>query len=262
MESNIKKRVSQHLREAIDKDAVTEKGWFIIAPYGSMNYGLYDYDSDVDSKIIKVPNMKEIIKNIGSRGSLTRTLNFNNEKIEIKDTREFFRILKTGSINFMEILFSDYIQVNSLYEEEWNLLCSKREALAYAYPENTLSSSLGMAKTKYRNLERQDYDNCNLKDFMTLMRLEFFVKNYLEKVPYKKCITVEDLPEVQELWLKFKHQKTINVEGFNRILLEAQLIVSRIASMVENSNMKTDYSMDNFIYDINNKLILKRIEET
>jgi len=26
MESNIKKRVSQHLREAIDKDAVTEKG--------------------------------------------------------------------------------------------------------------------------------------------------------------------------------------------------------------------------------------------
>jgi ABC-type Zn2+ transport system substrate-binding protein/surface adhesin len=119
-----------------------------------------------------------------------------------------------------------------------------------------------MAKTKYHNLEKQDYNNCNLKDFMTLMRLEFFVKNYLEKVPYKKCITVEDLPKVQELWLKFKHQKTISAEGFNRILSEAQLIVSKIANMIENSDMTTDYSMDNFIYDINNKLILKRIKET
>lgn len=189
MDEKIVKRVDEHLREALKRGVITEDSWFLIAPYGSMNYGLYDENSDVDTKILLVPDMHDIITNIGSKKCLSRVLDFENEKIEVKDVREFFRILKTGSINFMEILFSDYVKVNPKYLGEWYLLKSKREEIAYSNITNTLSSTLGMIHSKMCLLKK----NKNLKDFVTILRLKFFTENFLQKVPYKECITVEDL---------------------------------------------------------------------
>ena len=205
--------------------------------------------------------MRELIENIGSRKVLTNTLTLDNEKIEIKDIREYSRILKNGAINFVELLFSDYILVNPSYSVEWQLLKSKREALARVYPNKTLSAALGMAKGKYSALQKTKYGNCNLKDFITILRLQFFVENYIKNVDYKSCINVENLPKVKNVLLQLKNKQLFSEKSYELVLQEAELSLNEIEKVVkENLTVETENTeLNDFLYEINKMLILTRI---
>lgn len=59
-------------------------------------------------------------------------------------------ILRKQNVNFVEMLFTDFYFVNSLYEEEWMKLVSAREEVARFSPNRTVMAMRGIACNKYK----------------------------------------------------------------------------------------------------------------
>ena len=80
---------------------------------GSQNYGLDTENSDVDTKSIFIPNFSTLLF---TKKLLSETwILDNNEHIEAKDVREMgIQLLKQG-LNFVEILFTPYVDINPKY---------------------------------------------------------------------------------------------------------------------------------------------------
>ena len=85
----------------------------IVALHGSQNYDLAYENSDIDTKVITLPSLDQIIKN--KKPTSFTHVRENNEHIDMKDVRLMFDCFKKQNINFIEILFSDYyMQYNTL----------------------------------------------------------------------------------------------------------------------------------------------------
>ena len=88
---------------------------------GSQNYGL-DYEgSDVDTKLIVVPTLKDIAMN-NKPISTTYVRPSDSAHTDLKDVRLYMETFKKANINFVEILFTDYKYVNEYYLPECNEL--------------------------------------------------------------------------------------------------------------------------------------------
>ena len=109
-------RLQEHKNEVIP---IYKKDWFVIAAQGSMNYpGLFDEDSDIDSKMLILPSFKDIVFNKKSI-SHTHEMSDNKEHSDVKDVRDYMAIARKQNINFVEIFFTDYWIANSYYEDLW-----------------------------------------------------------------------------------------------------------------------------------------------
>lgn len=108
-------RMREHYEEALeyfDKDCIV--GLFL---QGSQNYGLDMPGSDVDTKLIVVPSFKDIAMN--KKPISTTHVRANEEHIDWKDIRLYMQTFRKQNLNFLEILFTEYFIVNSLYAKEW-----------------------------------------------------------------------------------------------------------------------------------------------
>ena len=161
---------------------------------GSQNYGLELPDSDVDTKLIITPSLKEIASN--AKPISTTHIRANNEHIDFKDIRLYMETFRKQNINFMEILFTNYFKVNPLYADYWQLLLDNREEIAHMNPYRAVKAMKGMASEKYFSMEHHypskeatlakfGYDP---KQLHHLLRVEDFMKNYLTGVPYLDCL--------------------------------------------------------------------------
>lgn len=127
-----------------DKFSLYKNRWVIHSLYGSQNYGLSTESSDIDSYIFVVPTLEDIIKE--------KYINYeykceNNEHINIKDIRHLLKILKKGSINYLELIYSNYCYTtNKEWVEELRVDCNN----ILANRKHTLYKSIyGMFKTSY-----------------------------------------------------------------------------------------------------------------
>mgnify|MGYP002624493148 CR=1 FL=1 len=148
MTINIDKRLHEHALYALN---TYNKDWFVLCLQGSQNYGMADEESDVDSKMLILPTLEDLVLN---NKSISHTLEMpdNQEHIDIKDAREYFKIFKKSNINFVEILFTDYWIVNHKYSDLWLELRRHREELARINPYAAVSCMKGMASEKYHAL--------------------------------------------------------------------------------------------------------------
>ena len=114
---------------------------------GSQNYNL-DYEhSDIDTKAMVVPTLRDVVLN--NKPVSTTHVMENNEHCDLKDIRLMFENFKKQNINFLEVLFSPYYWVDERYEEEFEQLRAHAEEIAH-YNENVaVKCMLGMAKEKY-----------------------------------------------------------------------------------------------------------------
>lgn len=189
---DINKRLHEHLLHYIN---TYNKDWFVICAQGSMNYGLMDKESDVDSKILVIPSLEDVVLN---RKPVSHTLEMpdNQEHVDCKDVREYFKIFRKSNINFVEILFTDYFIVNNKYYDLWNRLRENAEGLARINPYAAVSCMKGMASEKRHALcheypsrmpwiEKFGYDP---KQLSHLARINYFIKWYVEGKLYKDCI--------------------------------------------------------------------------
>ena len=105
------KRIVEQYREA--KTIIDPEKVIYIALQGSQNYNLEYEDSDIDSKVIVTPNLRDVVEN--RKPVSTTHVCKNDEHIDLKDIRLMFDCFKKQNINFIEILFTDYHIIQSDY---------------------------------------------------------------------------------------------------------------------------------------------------
>lgn len=252
-------RLKEHLESAL---AVKPCDWFVICLQGSHNYGMDDQESDIDSKMLTLPSLREIVLN-------EKPLNYvhimeNNEHVDMKDVREYFKIFRKSNINFVEILFTDYWIVNEKYQHIWLDLRSNAEELARYNPYAAVSCMKGMASEKMHALcheypsrmpwiEKYGFDP---KQLSHLARIKYFLDNYIEGEPYADCIYLKDA-ELRERLVQIKRTglsltKTCAVELAEDIYqyIEAKADAFR----AENPN-EPDEDLDNYLNEVLYELV-------
>lgn len=188
----IMKRVRDHYEEALNYFKPEQiVGCFL---QGSQNYGL-DYEgSDVDTKLIVVPNFKDICLN--KKPVSTTHIRENDEHIDFKDVRLYMETFRKQNLNFLEILFTPYFVINSLYEEQWMRLVEHREEIARMNPFRAVKSMKGIALEKYYAMEHRYPSKVDIidaygydgKQVSHLIRVYDYLHRYINGESYESCL--------------------------------------------------------------------------
>lgn len=263
---DINKRLQEHLLYALNN---YDKNWFVLCLQGSQNYGIADEESDIDSKILFIPTLKDIVLN---NKSVNHTLEMpdNKEHIDCKDVRDYFKIFRKSNINFVEILFTDYWIVNHKYADLWLELRNRAEELARINPYAAVNCMRGMALEKYHALcheypsrmpwiEKYGFDP---KQLSHLARINWFIKEYICDKPYKECIYPESIYIRNWLlsckrtgWNLSKEEAIKRAEEFIENITE---IANNYKATHENKiNEESDEFLNNILY----KLISRSLQE-
>lgn len=179
----VKNSMGRHLLEAKKLNFFNEQ-FVLLGLCGSQNYNLDNEFSDVDTKLLTLPSFTNLAMNKEPL-STTHVLK-NNEHMDLKDFRLFLPTLRKQNVNFVEMLFTDFYFVNSLYKEEWMKLVAAREQVARFSPNRTVLAMRGIAYNKYKVFNnkvsegvREDlgYDP---KQVYQLGRVVEFLERYME----------------------------------------------------------------------------------
>lgn len=191
----LKARVMEHYQEALKlypEDRIL--GIFL---QGSQNYFLDDEESDVDTKLLLVPTLDEIIFNL-KPVSTTHILE-NDEHIDAKDVRLYWQCFKKGNPNFVEILFSRISYVNPMYEKTWEVMVKNRELVARVHPMAAAKAMMGMVQEKFHAMEHRYPSRAHIvdkfgydpKQLQHLIRMTWFLEQYVEHTSiYEDILTL------------------------------------------------------------------------
>ena len=209
MKTSILNRVYAHYLESLNYFSENQiVGCFL---QGSQNYKLDYENSDVDTKLIVVPTLKEVCLNAKPVSSTHARAN--SEHIDFKDIRLYIETFRKQNLNFLEILFTDYLILPSLYAEQWSRLIAERERVARMNPVRAVKSMKGIAMEKFHAMERRyptkidiiDKFGYDGKQVSHLIRVENFLEHYINGEPYKDCIIPSS--EIRDRLLAYKRQE-------------------------------------------------------
>ncbi len=189
-------RVNEHLKEAqqyFDNDHIV--GIFL---QGSQNYGTDTEQSDVDSKLIVTPTVRDMMFN--KKPTSTTHVMPNDEHIDFKDVRLYFDTFRQQNLNFLEILFTDYFILNPLYAKPWGKLLDIREKVVRYNPYRAAQAMCGVATRQFKRVANNESDvelfnkfGYNSKALYNLLRIEDFLRKYtMEVFSYKECMTPQN----------------------------------------------------------------------
>ena len=193
----IESRLQEHLSEAMVNENISD--WFVIASNGSVNYGLDNEDSDIDSKLLTVPSLKKLIEN--KRDNTTHIMSDNGEHVEVKDVALYMNTILKQNINFVETLFAKAVIVNPRYQNDWEMLYENRELIARYDTKRAVKCMYGMMIQKRKDMETWTearaksfhefgYDT---KSLHHLVRLHYFLQHYIvDGWSYEDCLTKRD----------------------------------------------------------------------
>lgn len=190
----ILERVSEHA-EYIEKQ-LPDYPRIFTALQGSQNYGLADAESDVDTKTLVLPVFEELVF-AKKRMSTTLEVAPTIEHADVKDVREMFTCFRKQNINFLEILFTPYVDVNPTFEEHYLSLHEAREEIAHLNPYQALRSMIGCLMEKYHafdhpypsiawKIEKYRYDPKQLHHMLRFK--EFLIRFFVDGDPYEDCL--------------------------------------------------------------------------
>lgn len=191
-EEKIMKKLQEHYNESLEyfpKEQIV--GCFL---QGSQNYGL-DYEgSDVDTKLIVVPNFKDVCLN--KKPVSTTHVRANDEHTDWKDVRLYMETFRKQNLNFLEILFTDFYIVNPMYAEQWQRLVTKREEIARMNVHRAVKSMKGIALEKYHAMEHRYPTKANIidkygydgKQVSHLIRVDDHLERYINGESYLSCL--------------------------------------------------------------------------
>ena len=258
----IMKRVQDHYNEALKyfpEDQIV--GCFL---QGSQNYGL-DYEgSDVDTKLIVVPNFRDICLN--KKPVSTTHVRANNEHTDWKDIRLYMETFRKQNLNFLEILFTKFYIINPMYEEEWNRLVEAREFIARMNEYRAVKSMKGIALEKYHAMEHEYPSKIDIlktwgydpKQLHHLLRVEEYLSRYINGEPYEDCLhphRLEYLIDVKRGYYDLETARIIANTAMDNIIR----ISDNFCSKVENKpDPKVEAMLDEVQYEaIKHSLVLE-----
>ena len=194
-EMELKARLYEHWEDAIK--LYPKERIVALVLQGSQNYGLDDAESDVDTKLLLVPTLDEIIFN--KKPVSTTHVRENEEHIDAKDIRLYWQCFRKGNPNFVEVLFTDYYIVNPMYADLWEEMCSKRELVARVNPLVAAKAMMGMVQEKFHAMEHRYPSRAHIvdkfgydpKQLQHLIRMSWFLETYIyDECCYKDILTL------------------------------------------------------------------------
>lgn len=161
---------------------------------GSGNYGLDYENSDVDTKLILTPSLKDIVFN--KKPASTTHVRANDSHTDWKDIRLYINTFRKQNLNFLEILFTKYRSINYHYLPYWKTLEIHREEIAHYNPYAAVKAMKGVAMEKYHALQHEypskveqlkkyGYD---FKQLHHLLRVEDYLERYIAGEKYENCL--------------------------------------------------------------------------
>lgn len=195
MDEKVLKRVFEHA-EYVERQ-LPDYPRIFTALQGSQNYGLADAESDVDTKTLVVPVFEELVF-AKKRMSTTLEVAPTIEHADVKDVREMFNCFRKQNINFLEILFTPYVDINPLFEIEYETLFENREAIAHMNPYQGMRAMIGNLMEKYHafdhpypsiawKIEKYNYDPKQLHHMLRFQ--EFLTRFFVDGDSYEDCLT-------------------------------------------------------------------------
>ena len=184
-------RMKEHYEDALKQ--YPENRIVGIFYQGSGNYGL-DYEgSDVDTKCVLAPSLKELAE---SKTTSTTYVRENDEHIDFKDIRMMLETFRKSNLNFLEILYTKYYIINPIYEAEWNKLIAARDSIVTMNIPSLMKSMKGIASEKYHALEHRypsriewiDKFGYDPKQLHHLFRIEEFMDRWIEGESFAECL--------------------------------------------------------------------------
>ena len=229
--ARIMKRLQEHYDEAL---------WYFpenrivgIFLQGSQNYGL-DYEgSDIDTKLIVVPSLEDIVLN--KKPVSTTHVRANDEHIDFKDVRLYMDTFKKQNLNFLEILFTPFKIVNPMYADEWNRLVERREEIARMNEFRAVKSMKGIALEKFHAMEHRYPSKLDIidkygydgKQVSHLIRVDDYLKRYIKGERYESCLRPTE--SKKDEIMKFKLLKYFSLAEARARALEVKEHVEKIA---------------------------------
>ena len=199
-------RLSDHYDESLETFTKNQiVGLFL---QGSQNYELDLPGSDIDTKLIVVPSFKDIA--LARKPVSTTHLRANEEHIDFKDIRLYMETFRKQNLNFLEILFTPFTMINSMYFDQWDRLQEARESIARMNPWRAVKSMKGIALEKYHAMEhaypskvdvlaKHGYDP---KQLHHLVRVDNYLTRYINGESYESCLIPDE--KMKEFLLDIK----------------------------------------------------------
>ena len=142
----IQKRVNEHAEFVQQKYDV-----FFTALQGSQNYLLSDKESDVDTKSVIIPNIRNLIFD-KKWTSKTLIVEPTEEHADVKDIRGMFDCFRKQNPNFSEILFTPYVWVDSRYKHVYDMLRYHNHDISRMNLRQTINATCGHIHEKYKKI--------------------------------------------------------------------------------------------------------------
>ena len=252
-------KVEEHLAEVIDNNYFELKDIFFIALEGSQNYGLDLPSSDIDTKLIVLPNFNDFVLN--HKPVSTTHIRENGEHTSFTDVRNYFNSLRKQNINFIETLFSPWIIVNTMYEKYFEILYQNRELIAHYDSVKAVKTIGGIATDRYKaiynlNSKKADiikqygYDG---KSVSHLLRLYCFLYNYTKEKPYVECIIPDEQSKITILKLKENKVPLDTIEDY--ILCLYNTIQEMVNDYVNNNEEVINEEAESLLNDLQYALV-------
>lgn len=223
-------RVNEHLIESLEY--FNQNQIAFIALQGSQNYGLETETSDVDTKLILLPSLNNLVFN--HQAISTTHVRANNEHTDWKDLRLMFQTFRKQNLNFVEVLYSPWIITNQDYVEELRPLFENRDLIGHYCPTKAVQTMKGIAMTKYQAMEKQTpahaadmekYGYCP-KELHHLMRITTFMKAYINGCDYATCLQPSNTG-----YLKFVKQGGLNLDEARKL---ADIYFTEVTTICDN----------------------------
>lgn len=240
-------RLQRQLNEALNSNHGVYD-WFVIASNGSMNYGLDNEDSDIDSKLLVIPSLHDLVFN--KRQNHLHEMSDNGEHVEVKDIALYMKTILKQNINFVETLFAKCVIVNPKYQNFWDILQENRERIARYNTKRAVDCMLGMMKQKreqmikpapsrQKSIDKIGYD---AKSYHHLLRLYYFLKHYLDGLSYEDCLTKRRMDE-QRILMAAKEE----IYGLKLAISDADLKIKMAENIIADYMFNVDESEQKYI---------------
>lgn len=179
-----------------------------------------DEESDIDTKLLVIPSLEEIVLN-KQPVSTTHILD-NDEHMDAKDIRLYWQTMRKGNLNFVELMFARVQIVNPMYQDIWDKVLALREDIAYMNPRVAMKAMMGMINEKYFALTHRypsrveiidKFGGYDPKQLSHLVRVYYFLEGYVTKqYTYQDLLVMENNHFKRVLVTHIKRQGVADLE--------------------------------------------------
>lgn len=146
----LNRAMTAHYRECEKKYG--EGNVWVTMLYGSQNYGLDTPDSDVDTKTMLLPPVRDVV--LGKQMVSTDLVMPDGALSNTKDFRAMFQNYLKGNVNFVETLYTRWFACNEKFYPFYQELRLHRDLVANSQPRRLAHMAAGMANQKYAAFEK------------------------------------------------------------------------------------------------------------